>query len=85
VDLRSRPSRTSTPSVDLPVPVAQCGLFIYSGLSRYAVPRPHAEGGPGDNNDDDDDDDDDNNTGATSRPPSDSACGGASTSSWATS
>ena len=85
MDLRSRPSRTSTPSVDLPVPVAQCGLFIYSGLSRYAVPRPHAEGGPGDNNDDDDDDDDDNNTGATSRPPSDPACGGASTSSWATS
>jgi len=84
VDLRSRPSRTSTPSVDLPVPVAQCGLFIYSGLSRYAVPRPHAEGGPGDNNDDDDDDDD-NNTGATSRPPSDPASGGASTSSWATS
>lgn len=44
VDLRSRPSRTSTPSVDLLVPVAQCSLFIYSSLSRYAVPRPHAGG-----------------------------------------
>jgi hypothetical protein len=50
VDLRSRPSRTSTPSVDLPVPVAQCSIFIYSSLSRYAVPGPHAGGGPGDDN-----------------------------------